>query len=223
VCPHCGLITALAPEVRPAEITPAADHHAVSEVWPAEEARSGGISLSGRPGVLRWTKNVAVRLSGRICPQCGQATSRGALACPHCGRNLKPQSASGRTELGVALRKMLLAATLFIGLPAAVIVFILVVCAPDEADVARKPPKQQPSATATDRSSAAPERSDAARSGGPRSALRSLRAWMHGLLHGDAGAPAKPSLENPDDGTRDAQSPPPRTGNGNQVKPDPTR
>jgi predicted RNA-binding Zn-ribbon protein involved in translation (DUF1610 family) len=225
VCPHCGLITALAPEVRPAEITPAAAQHAAPEIWPAEEARSGGISLSGRPGVLRWTKNVAVRFSGRTCPQCGHTVARGALACPYCGRILKPQSAPARTELSVVLRKMLLAAILFIGLPAAVIVFILVVCAPEEGDVAGKGPKQQPSATATDRNGTGPTRPDGARPGrrGPRSALSSMRAWVYGLLHGGASVPAKPALENPDDGTRDAQSPPAGAGNGNQVKPDPAR
>jgi hypothetical protein len=120
------------------------------------------------------------------------------------------------------LRKMVLAATLFIGLPAALIVFVLVVCAPDEGDIADNAPKLQPSATATDRDGATPEQPDRARPE-RRRPLSALRAWLHGLLHGGTGVPPKAALENSDDGAREAQGPRAGAGNGDQVKPDSAR
>ncbi len=133
-CPRCGAVAAVhRPDVvaQPAPAAPATPNHGGADFWFDDRSSKGAFSLSGRPGILRWTKNVAVRLTSAVCPQCGRKVTRGGHACPFCGQVLrKNAAAAGSSDFSAAIKKMLLAATLFIGLPAAVIVFVLVVCAP---------------------------------------------------------------------------------------------
>ena len=104
-------------------------------------SHGSGFSLSGHAGTLRWTKNVAVRLTRSLCPGCGQKVGKKMSACPHCGRLLKKGSEPASGKFIAALRKMLIAATVFIGLPAGVIVFVLVVCAPKGGEVGTNTPR----------------------------------------------------------------------------------
>jgi hypothetical protein len=214
VCPRCGA-TGAATSGAPVAV--------------AADSRGGGFSLSGRPGILRWTKNVAVRLVRSVCPVCGQKIGPGMPACPHCGCALKKSPAPPSGELGPALRKMLIAATVFIGIPAAIIVFILVVCAPEGGDVAPKagrPPRPAPIAERTEPPSAQPQKADAERpesKGSLRSVLRSVRDRLRGSEHGSSSVPAKTSLEKPGQGPSDSNVPPVGTRDGQQVKPDPAR
>jgi hypothetical protein len=119
---------------------------------------------------------------------------------------------------------MLLAATLFIGLPSAVIVFVLVVCAPEGADLA-KAPKGRPAAQGAAAPAAQPSQPEVARPQRrtPLSVLRSLRDKLRGTEHGGGSVPAKPSLQKTSDGPASTNVPAVGTGNSNQVKPDAAR
>jgi ribosomal protein L37AE/L43A len=187
-----------------------------------DESRRGGFSLAGQPGILRWTKNVAVRLVNSVCPACGHTTRKGMSTCPHCGRSLKNGSPPVSGELGQLLRKVLLAAAVFIGAPAAVIVFVLVVCAPEESDV---PPNAQPSAPAGpiqerakqgNATRAVPKRS-------PLSRLQALRKWLHGAQPGTGSSPAKVPSGKTGDEPEKSHGPAVGARNGDLVQPDPTR
>jgi hypothetical protein len=180
-----------------------------------DDSRGRGFSLAGRPGILRWTKNVAVRLVTSVCPGCGHTVRKGQPACPHCGRSLAKSPAPVSSELGLVLRKMLLAAAVFIGVPAAVIVFVLVVCAPKGSDVG------PPAARVAD---AKPQQADVdqpAERRGPRWALRSLRKWLRGPNHGSS-SPAKGSIGETGDGAEKSALPA-GARNSDPAKPDATR
>ncbi len=230
VCPRCGAVAAPdAPTLTVVTTAPAAPitpNHGEADFWFDDGSSKGGMALKGRPGTLRWTKNVAVRLTHSVCPHCGRKIARGSQACAYCGQMLK-RSSGGSSDLGAALKKMLLAAMLVIGLPAALIVFVLVVCAPQGGDV-QKAPKGSPPAAA--------KGGGAVQSGGqpasgeeakprrtPLSVLRSLRDKLRGTEHDGGSVPAKSSLEKTSDGTAKANVPVVGSGNGNQVKPDSAR
>jgi hypothetical protein len=223
-CPRCGAVAAVhrpALVSQPAPAAPATPNRGGADFWFDDGSSKGGFSLSGRPGILRWTKNVAVRLTSAVCPHCSRKVARGSAACPFCGQILRTAASS---DFGAAIKKMLLAATLFIGLPAAVIVFVLVVCAPEGADVA-KAPKTRPAAGAAQGAAAQPAPAEAARPQRrtPLSVLRSLRDKLRGTEHDGGSVPAKPSLEKASDGPTNTNVPAVGAGNGNQVKPDAPR
>ncbi len=225
-CPRCGGMVRTADPIRSIPENPArratTSHDDFAHFSIAADSRRRGFSLTGRPGILHWTKNVAVRLVRSACPDCGRNVGKGMSVCPQCGRALKKNSAPAPREFGRVLRKMLFAAIVFIGLPAAVIVFVLVVCAPEEDNVGANAPRQAPAGTVGQRvlpPSAEPQKPHRS----PLSVLRSMRAWLRGAEHGGGGAPAKTPLEKPGDGGNDPHVPPVGPGNGEQVKPDPTR
>jgi hypothetical protein len=222
-CPRCGCIVRKAAATGAALKTPdrngavATDH--IADFGVMGHSGGSGFSLSGRPGILHWTKNVAVRLTRSVCPGCRHQVARGMCTCPNCGRTLRKSSPPAPREFGSVLRKMLVAATVFIGFPAAVIVFVLVVCAPEEGDVGANAPRTAPAAPVAQRATAP----SAERHRSPFSMLRSIRAWLHGAEHDSGSSPAKAPLEKPGDGVSDPHVPPVGTRNGEQVKPDPTR
>jgi phage FluMu protein Com len=191
-----------------------------------DDSRGHGISLTGRPGILRWTKNVAVRLVTSVCPGCGHTVRKGQSACPHCGRSLAKSPAPVSGELGRVLRKMLLAAAVFIGVPAAVIVFVLVVCAPKGSDVGPRAPRSmpagpvQPRAIVPDAKPQHPDVDQPADRRGPRWGLRSLRKWLRGAEHGGSPPPNGPVGEA--GGGAEKSAPPAGARNSDPVKPDAT-
>ncbi len=141
-CPRCGAVAAVRrPNLvtQPAPGAPATPNRGGADFWFDDGSSKGGFALPGRPGILRWTKNVAVRLTSAVCPHCGRKVRRGSATCPFCGQALK-RDAAGSSDFGAAIKKMLFAATVFIGVPAAVIVFVLVVCAP-KGPTWQKPPR----------------------------------------------------------------------------------
>jgi len=77
---------------------------------------------------IRLVQRLASRPALLPCPACGKEVGRQAVACPSCGRVLKRRSrrwlsrAEWRT-IGIAI-------IVFVGLPAAVIFFLVVLCAP---------------------------------------------------------------------------------------------
>jgi predicted nucleic acid-binding Zn-ribbon protein len=224
-CPRCGAVAAVhRPNVvaQPAPGAPATPNHGGADFWFDDGPSKGGFALSGRPGILRWTKNVAVRLTSAACPRCGRKLARGSAACPSCGQVLRKDAAAASSDFGAAIKKMLLAATLFIGLPAAVIVFVLVVCAPEGADVAKAPKGRPAAAQGAAAPVAQPEVARPQRRT-PLSVLRSLRDKLRGTEHDGGSVPAKPSLEKTSDGPTNTNVPAVGTGNGNQVKPDAPR
>jgi len=227
-CPRCGAVAAVhrpALVSQPAPAAPTTPNRGGADFWFDDGSSKGGFSLSGRPGILRWTKNVAVRLTSAVCPHCSRKVARGSAACPFCGQVLrKNAAAAGSSDFSAAIKKMLLAATLFIGLPAAVIVFVLVVCAPEGADVA-KAPKTRPAPGAAQGVAAPAAQPEAARPQRrtPLSVLRSVRDKLRGTEHDGGSVPAKPSLEKTSDGPANTNVPTVGTGNGNQVKPDAPR
>jgi uncharacterized Zn finger protein (UPF0148 family) len=178
------------------------------------------ISLLGRPGILRWTKNVAIRLIVSACPRCGTQIRRGMAVCPCCGARLN-RAAAPTSRFVRVVRKMIIAATIFIGVPAALIVFVLVVCAPEPEKAKRNSPLSG--------SVAAPESPHGGR--GPReperrglsSGFRSVRDWLRGAKHHGGGPASKAPLEETGDRAEGARVPPVRTRDGAQVEPDPIR
>lgn len=231
-CPRCGRTICTAAAVVSADLTRGAGstgHEEAAQVAFTDAPHGSGFSLSGRPGILRWTKNVAVTLTSSVCPGCGHKVSTRSSACPHCGRLLKNGSAPASGEFGSALRKMLLAATVFIGLPAAVIVFVVVVCAPEGSDSGTNAQRSVPAGRVAPRSTvpgAEPQKANAdgkAEHRSPLSALRSIRDRLRGAEHGRSSVPAKAPLEKAGDGVGDAHVPPVGARDGEQVKPDPTR
>jgi hypothetical protein len=222
-CPRCGAVAAVHRPDRasqPAPAAPLTPNHGGADFWFEEGSSKDRFSLSGRPGILRWTKNVAVRFTTAVCPHCGRKVARGSAACPFCGQALK-RDAAGSSDFAAAIKKMLLAATLFIGLPAGVIVFVLVVCAPQGANVA-KAPKARRGAGAAQGAAAQPASPEAAppQRRTPLSVFRSMRDKLRGTEHDGGSVPAKPALEKTSDGPTNTNVPAVGTGNGNQVKPD---
>jgi uncharacterized Zn finger protein (UPF0148 family) len=192
-----------------------------------DASRESRFSLAGQPGILRWTKNVAVRLIASVCPACGHRVRKGMTACPHCGRSLTKQAAPRLPELGRVLRKVLLRAAVFIGLPAAVIVFVLIVCAPEGGDVGQNGPRSTPTGSARERTAAAATTqqnnpNEAVVKRGPLSPLRSFRKWLRGPARG-SGAPAEAPLGEAADRAEKSRVPSEGAGNGDRVKPDPAR
>lgn len=231
-CPRCGGIIHTAAVVGSADRTGGAGstgHEEGAHLSFSHASHGSGISLSGRPGILRWTKNVAVTLTSSVCPGCGHKVSPRLSACPRCGRLLKKGSAPASGEFGSTVRKMLIAATLFIGLPAAVIVFVVVVCAPEADDVGSDAPRPAPAGRVAPRptlTGAEPQKDNLERKTehrSPLSVLRSIRDRLRGAEHGGSSVPAKAPLDKTGDGVGDARVPPVGTRNGEQVKPDPTR
>ena len=239
-CPYCGRIFKVAAASETASYTPApvaaapAAKEAVTVLPPTETVRGGQISLQGRPGILRWTKNVAVRFTHAACSGCGRNVAKRASVCPFCGQALKKSDVPASVGFGSALRMMAIAALVFIGIPAAIIVFILVVLAPEGGDVAPKarrpvaakplpknPGSPNPELQAGAKSGKADE-SQATRGRGPLSVLRSLRDRLRGTEHGSSSVPAKAPLQKAGDGASDAHVPPVGPGDSQQVKPDPT-
>jgi len=226
-CPRCGGIVRTAAAIELAD--PSAGLGSVGHgAQPSftHASHGSGFSLSGHAGTLRWTKNVAVRLTRSLCPGCGQKVGKKMSACPHCGRLLKKGSEPASGKFAPALRKMLIAATVFIGLPAGVIVFVLVVCAPKGGEVGTN----TPGPVAADRVAPRPGAEPLKANGDPKaehrgllSALRAIRDRLRGAEHGGSSIPAKTPLEKTGNGTGDARVPPVGTRDGEQVKPDPIR
>jgi uncharacterized Zn finger protein (UPF0148 family) len=230
-CPRCGRVVRTGATV--SWFTANADQSVANErdepahVCGADASRDSRFSLAGQPGILRWTKNVAVRLVASVCPACGHTIRRGATACPLCGRSLTKQAAPRLPELGRMLRKVLLRTAVFIGLPAAVIVFVLIVCAPEGGDVGQNGPRSTPTGSARERPAAAvtaqqnnPNEAVAKR--GPLSALRSFRKWLRGPARG-SGAPAQAPLGESPDRAEKARVPSEGAGNGDHIKADSAR
>jgi ribosomal protein L37AE/L43A len=231
-CPRCGSIIRTSAAAGSADLTGgvgSSGHEEGAHLSFTHASQGSGFSLSGRPGILRWTKNVAVTLITSVCPGCGHKVSTRSSACPHCGRLLKKGSAPASTEFGSTLRKMLLAATVFIGLPAAVIVFVVVVCAPEGSDLGTDAQRSVPADRLAPRATlpgAEPQKANAvgkAEHRSPLSALRSIRDRLRGAEHGGSSVPAKAPLEKAGDRVGDAHVPPVGTRDGEQVKPDPIR
>jgi len=231
-CPRCGGIIRMAAAIEPADRSAgigSAGHEDGAHLLFANAPQSSGFSLSGRPGILRWTKNVAVTLTSSICPGCGHKVITRSSACPRCGRLLKKGSAPASGEFGSTVRKMLLAATVFIGLPAAVIVFVVVVCAPEGSDLGTNAQRSVPAGRVAPRATlpgAEPQKANAdgkTERRSPLSALRSIRERLRGAEHGGSRVPAKAPLEKAGEGVGDAHVPPVGTRDGEQVKPDPIR
>ena len=227
-CPRCGRIVPVTAAVRSERHNPSSGgfdaHDDIPHFLSADGSHGGSFSLSGQPGILRWTKNVAVRLVNSVCPNCGHKVGRAMPACPHCGHVLRKNSAPVSGEFGRVLRKMLIAATVFIGFPAGVIVFVLVVCAPKGGDVGFNAPRPAPASPGGP--SVTPQKANANADAPHRTALsvlRAIRDRLRGSDHGPSSVPAKPSLEKTGDGVRDAHVPPMGTRDGQQVKPDPAR
>jgi ribosomal protein L32 len=63
----------------------------------------------------------------RACPACGHAFSRRTTTCPKCGRVVKERR---RWLSGSEWRKIGIGLIAFLGVPAAIIFFLVVVCAP---------------------------------------------------------------------------------------------
>ncbi len=202
-CPRCGRVVSKGAPIGSLSRGVGEDNSAASESGShflfTNAPRAGGVSLAGRPGILRWTKNVAVRLVASSCPACGRSVGKRLSWCPYCGRPLQKSSVPAAAEWVRRLRKILVATTVFIGIPTAVIVFVLVVCAPEGNDVGVNAPRALPAARdATTRPGEKPEvaRVDPiAPKRGPLSALRSLRKWLRGPERGNGDVPAKSPLE----------------------------
>ncbi len=234
-CPRCGNLVPASQAIKSARgghlLETASGPAEVTHFPIADDSRRGGFALSGRPGTLRWTKNVAIRLVSSVCANCGYKVVRGLAACPHCGRPIKGKSAQKPSELSLVLRKMLIAATVFIGLPAAVIVFVLVVCAPKGGNAEKGAPKSVQRSSSTDAAAAplagsndeSPKADRAATRKGPLSGLRAIRDKLRGTEHGGSGVPTKAPLEKTSDGVGDANVPPMGLGDRKDVKPDATR
>ena len=231
-CPRCGGIVRTAAAIESADPSAgvgSAEHEEGAQPSSTHASHGSGFSLSGHAGTLRWTKNVAVRLTRSVCPRCGQKVGKKMSTCPHCGRLLKKGSEPASGKFAPALRKMLIAATVFIGLPAGIIVFVLVVCAPKGGEVGTNAPRP----VAADRVAARPVLPGAeplkangnpkAEHRSPLSALRSIRDRLRGAEHGGSSVPATTPLEKTGDGVGDAHVPPVGTRNSEQVKPDPIR
>ncbi len=131
---------------------------------------------------------LAATRSGKACPW-----------CPYCGRSLKKARRRGLQNWGDVLRKVLLAATVFIGIPTAVIVFVLVVCAPEGNDVGQNAPRSLPAVPDQPRAIRPGEKPEVASvdpvapKRSPLSALRSLRKWLRRTEQGTR-PPAKGSI-----------------------------
>jgi hypothetical protein len=237
-CPYCGRIFQTPALAGSASSADAAERRSTNEEAAdlafTDTVPRTQMSLSGQPGILKWTKNVAVRLILATCPACGRGMAKGATVCPLCGYRLKDKTPA---SLGLAaiLRKMALASVIVIGVPAALIVFLVVVCAPRENGVTPKP--RRPAAVRQAGEGGAPAKATPASDAGapvtdanglkarkgPLSTLRSLRDRLRGAEHGSGSAPAKTPLEKTSDGVTDPNVPPAGPGNGQQVKPDATR
>jgi hypothetical protein len=204
-CPRCGYIlreeaakrvVARKPNVQPivAENFANFDHD-----WDGR-----GVSLLGRPGILRWTKNVVVRLISSACLRCGTQVRRGTAVCPCCRAPLT-QDSTAESRLVPTLRKMFVAALVFIGLPAGLIVFLLVVCAPEVEKAKRDAP--QPPSVATSGIHQAGRRLKKPEHGSHPSIFRSVREWLRGTEHRKGSAASKPPLEETGDRTEYAHVP----------------
>jgi uncharacterized paraquat-inducible protein A len=118
-CWRCG--HTFAPELRP-EIRPDAHGLCAADDWT--------VHVPAFPGrrAIRLVQSLSSRPAFSTCPACGKKVSRQVVACPSCGRVLKQRSrrwlsrAEWRT-IGIAI-------IVFVGLPAAVIFFLVVLCAP---------------------------------------------------------------------------------------------
>jgi rubrerythrin len=227
-CPRCGRVVRTGATISwfaaNADRRGAKERDDQAHLSGAEDSRESRFSLAGRPGILRWTKNVAVRLIASVCPACGHTVRRGMTACPLCGRSLIKQAAPRLPELGRVLRKVLLRTAVFIGLPAAVIVFVLIVCAPEGGDLGQNAPRSTPAGSARERTAAAATAqqnnpNEAVVKRGPLSALRSFRKWLRGPERGSS--PARAPLSEAPDRAGKADVPPEAAGNGDHVKPDP--
>jgi hypothetical protein len=175
-----------------------------------------GVSLLGRPGILRWTKNVVVRLTSFACLRCGTQVRRGTTICPCCRAPLDRSTPPSR--FAPALRKMFIAALVFIGVPAGLIVFLLVVCAPEVDRAKHNAPQpssvKAPGARQGDRELRKPDRR------GRPSVFRSIRDWLRGTEHRKGCASSKPPLEDTCDRTEHAHIPQMGPRDCAQVEPD---
>jgi predicted amidophosphoribosyltransferase len=77
---------------------------------------------------MRLVQRLAKRSSLVACPACGRQVSRQALACPQCGRLITKRF--GRWLSKAEWQTIAIALIVFVGVPAAVIFFLVVVCAP---------------------------------------------------------------------------------------------
>jgi hypothetical protein len=100
---------------------------------------------------------------------------------------------------------MFIAALVFIGLPAGLIVFLLVVCAPEVNRAKHNVPQpssvKAPGAHQADRGLRKPGRR------GLPSIFRSVRDWLRGTEHRKGSAASKPPLEETGDGAEYAHVP----------------
>jgi hypothetical protein len=230
-CPRCGRVVSTAATNGSVPQKAGRDGAAASDDGEhflfTNDARGRSFSLAGRPGILRWTKNVAVRLVTSVCPDCGNKVRKGQSVCRYCGRSLAKSPAPVSGELGQVLRKMLLAAAVFIGVPAAAIVFVLVVCAPKGSDVGPRAPRSmpagpvQPRATVPDAKSQPADVDQPAERRSPRWALRSLRKWLRRTEQGTR-PPAKGAVNDAAAGPEKSALPA-GASHSDQVKPDATR
>lgn len=217
-CPRCGHVLrdeVLGREVdRKTELQPTV----VENVANFDHDWGGpGVSLLGRPGILRWTKNVVVRLTSSACLSCGTQFRRGTAVCPCCQAPLARGSTPTSRRVP-AVRKMFVAALVFIGLPAGLIVFLLVVCAPEVEKAKRNAPQPPSVATSGTRQAGRGLRKPERR--GLPSVFRSIRDWLRGTEHRKGGAASKPALEETSERTEQAHVPQMRPRDGAQVEPD---
>ncbi|HET6323759.1 MAG TPA: hypothetical protein VFG04_03585 [Planctomycetaceae bacterium] len=116
---------------------------------------------------------------------------------------------------------------MFIGIPTAVIVFVLVVCAPEGNDVGQNAPRSLPAVP--DRAIRPGEKPEVAGvdpvapKRGPLSILRSLRKWLGGSERGNGNAPAKLPLDDPGNGLGKPRLPAAAAENDDPIKSDPNR
>jgi hypothetical protein len=196
-------------------------HEVAGQVAPLFERDWDGqaVSLLGRPGMLRWTKNVVVRLTSFACLHCGTQVRRGTTVCPCCGAPLA-RGSTPTSRLVPALRKMIVAAMIFIGLPAGVIVFVLVVCAPEVGKARRDTPQPANVAAPVTHQGREPRKPEHRTLS---SIFRSVRDWLRGTEHRKGGAASKPPLEETGDRAEYAHVPQMRPRDSEQVEPDQIR
>jgi predicted amidophosphoribosyltransferase len=118
-CWRCG--HSFAPELR-SEVRPDANGFCAADDWT--------VHVPAFPGkrAVRLVQRLARRPAASTCPACREEVSRQAVACPSCGRMLKQRSRLAFSSAD--WRRIGVAILVFIGLPAAVIFFLIVLCAP---------------------------------------------------------------------------------------------
>jgi hypothetical protein len=88
------------------------------------------VHLPAFPGkrAVRLVQRLAIQRGLLACPACGKDVSRRAVVCPSCGRMLKQRTRQWLSR--AEWRTIGVATILFVGVPAAVIFFLVVLCAP---------------------------------------------------------------------------------------------